>query len=166
MKCIVLFTSICAFTLSGVVAEESPLAQPLRKFDANNDGKLTGDELVLARQAFNRGGKGLENGPKFFKEVSERRRKNWKEQQAKVLDLNGNGMLEEDENKRADMIWAEMSGEFDKVRAELLKKYDKNDDGELTQQEWEASRGEFDAKRKAIEDKVMAAHPKPASPGT
>ena len=79
------------------------------------------------------------------------------------LDLNGNGTLEDDENKRADLVWGEISAEFEKVRSEITRKYDKNDDGELTQQEREASRGEMEIKRREIETRVMAAHPKPAA---
>ena len=145
-------------------AQDSPLAKPLQPFDTNKDGKLTGEEVVLARQAFNRGGKELEFNPRAVNEFMERRKKTWREQQLAYLDLDGNGSIDETENKRAELIWSEMRAEFDKSRAEMLLKYDKNDDGELNQQEREASRPEWDARRKAIEEKVMASHPKPSSP--
>ena len=145
-------------------AQDSPLAKPLRSFDGNNDGKLTGEEMVQAQQAFNRGGKKLENGGRSPKEFAERRKRGWLEQQTKALDLNGNGSLEENETKRAEVIWGQISGEFDKVRSELLRKYDKDNDGELNQQERNASRGEFEARRKAIEEKAMAANPRPPTP--
>lgn len=159
--CFVLF----ALTSSAVSAQDSPLAKSLRKFDANKDGKLSGEEQVQARQAFNRGGRDLGNNGRPNPEFFERRKKNWLEQQVKFLDLNGNGTLEDDETKRADLIWEEIAAGMETMRAELTRKYDKNDDGELTQQEREASRGEFDTKRREIENKVMAAHPGPATPG-
>ena len=155
--------ALLALTLGTVLAQDSPLAKPLRKFDANKDGKLTGDEQALARQAFNRGGRNLENNGRPNREFFERRKKNWKEQQMTFLDLNGNGTLEDDENKRADLVWGEISAEFEKVRSEITRKYDTNDDGELTQQEREASRGEMEIIRREIETRVMAAHPKPAA---
>ena len=166
MKLIAPCTALFALTLGAVSAQDSPLAKPLRKFDTNKDGKLTGDEQTLARQAFNRGGRNLENGGRPNREFSERRKKNWKEQQITFLDLNGNGTLEDNETKRADLIWEEIGAEIEKIRIGITEKYDKNDDGELTQQEREASRGEFETKRREIETKVMAAHPKPAAPGT
>ncbi len=156
---LLLFLSFLAAT--PLLAQESPLAKPLRKYDTNKDGKLIGEELVQARQAFNRGGKDLETDAKFFKQISERRKRNWREQQLKVLDLNGNGTLEAEEEKRAEAIWAEINLASDKLRADLLRKYDKNDDGQLDQAERDASRPEFDAKRKEIETKAMAAQAKP-----
>ena len=164
MKPIVLCAALFALAPGSLSAQDSPLAKPLRSFDVNNDGKLTGDEVVQAQQAFNRGGKKLENGGRSPKEFSERRKRYWLEQQAKALDLNGDGSLQENESKRAEIIWNQISGEFDKIRAELLRKYDKNNDGELNEQERDASRGEYEARRKAIEEKAMAANPKPATP--
>jgi Ca2+-binding EF-hand superfamily protein len=164
MKRIVFSTALLALAPGLLSAQESPLAKPLRAFDTNNDGKLTGEEVVQAQQAFNRGGKKLENGGRPPKEFAERRKRSWLEQQAKSLDLNGNGSLEENESKRAEIIWNQISAEFDKVRADLLRKYDKDNDGELNEQERNASRGEYEARRKAIEEKVMAANPRPAAP--
>ena len=163
MKFLARSTALFALTFGAVSAQDSPLAEPLRKFDSNKDGKLTGGEQDQARQAFNRGGRNLENNGRPNREFFERRKRSWKEQQMKFLDVNGNGTLEEDETKRADLIWEEISTGFEKFRAEIIRKYDKNDDGELTQQERETSRGEMETKRREVETKVMAAHPNPAA---
>ncbi len=159
-------TVVLLFTLAAASAEESPLAKPLRKFDANKDGKLTGNEVVMARQAFNRGGKDLQMDGQALKEIMERRKRTWKEQQLGYLDLNGDGKLDDTETKRGDLVWEEIAKEFDKTRMEILVKYDQNDDGELSDKERQASRGEFETRRKEIEVKAMAAHPKPSAPGT
>lgn len=145
-------------------AEESPLAKPLRKFDRNKDGKLTGDEVVLARQAFNRGGRELDNGGRPNPEFLQRRQRSWREQNMTFLDLNGNGSLEDDEKKRADTVWEAIAARQENLRVELLLKYDTNDDGELNDEERRASRNESETKRREIEKQVMAAHPKPTSP--
>jgi hypothetical protein len=157
---------VLLFTLAAASAEESPLAKPLRKFDANKDGKLTGNEVVLARQAFNRGGKDLQMNGQAWKEIMERRKRIWKEQQLGYLDLSGDGKLDEAENQRGDLVWEEIAKESDKARMEILVKFDQNDDGELSDKERQASRGEFETRRKEIEAKAMAAHPKPATPGS
>ena len=134
---------------------DSPLAKPLQPFDQNKDGKLTGQELVLARQAHNRGGKPLETNPQRIKEFMERRKAEWKRQEMKALDGNADGKLDDTEQQRAEMIWSEIAREFDQVREEILRKYDLNDDGDLNQKEREASRNESDSRRQAIERKVM-----------
>lgn len=140
---------------TGVSAQDSPLAKPLRKFDQNKDGKLTGEELVLARQAHNRGGRELEFDARRMKEFMDRRKAEWKEQQTKFLDTNGDGKIDGEESQRADTIWAEIEKEYDLLRKDLLRKYDKNDDGELNGPEREASRGENNSRRNSLEQKVM-----------
>jgi hypothetical protein len=101
-----------------------------------------------------------------WKEIMERRKRTWKEQQLGYLDLNGDGKLDDAETQRGDLVWEEIAKEIDKARMEILLKYDQNDDGELSDKERQASRGEFETRRKEIEEKAMAAHPKPSAPGT
>ena len=151
--------SLCLLLLSVAASgAESPLAKPLQPFDQNKDGKLTGQELVLARQAHNRGGKPLETSRRRTREFLERRKAEWKRQETRTLDGNADGKLDDVELRRADMIWAEIAREFEQVRDEILRKYDLNDDGELSQKEREASGNESDSRRKAIEQKVMEKH--------
>lgn len=148
--------------LHGAAAEESPLAKPLRPFDQNKDGKLTGQELVLARQASKRGGRQAEPSPENWKRILNRRRENWKREQVKALDANEDGNLDDAENKRAEEIWSGMEQEFTRLRDDILRKYDANDDGELTGNEREASRKESDRRREEIERQAMQAAAKPA----
>lgn len=138
---------------------DSPLPKPLRKFDADKDGKLTGDELIRARQAHNRGGREPEVNAGQWREMMERRKKNWLQQQNGKLDLNQDGKLDDAEKDRAEKIWSEIADGLGKLRWEIVKKYDKNDDGDLNQAEREASRKESDERRAEIEKKAMEAHP-------
>ncbi|MDB6071933.1 MAG: hypothetical protein JWL81_3104 [Verrucomicrobiales bacterium] len=137
---------------------DSPLPKPLRKFDADKDGKLTGDELIRARQAHNRGGREPEVREGQWKEILERRKKTWLQQQNGNLDLNKDGNLDDAEKERAEKIWGEIADGLGKLRWEILKKYDKNDDGDLNQTEREASRKESDERRAAIEKQAMESH--------
>jgi Ca2+-binding EF-hand superfamily protein len=152
----------------GAMAQESPLAKPLQKFDLNKDGKLTGEELVLARQAHNRGGKELEFDARRMREFMDRRKQDWKRQQNKFLDENGDGKIDEAEERRGETVWAEIAKEYEQLRKDILRKYDRNDDGDLTGPEREASRAENNRRRNEIEQKVMDRYresaAKPASP--
>lgn len=146
---------LIASVTSVASAQDSPLAKPLRKFDQNKDGKLTGEELVLARQAHNRGGKELEFNARRMKEFMDRRKEDWKRQQTNFLDENGDGQIDEGEQRRTETVWAEIAKEYEQLRKDLLHKYDRNDDGELTGTEREASRRENNSLRNGIEQKVM-----------
>lgn len=144
---------------------DSPLPKPLRKFDADKDGKLTGDELVRARQAHNRGGREPEVSESQWREIMERRKKNWLQQHTETLDLNKDGNLDDAEKERAEKIWNEIAEGLGKLRWEILKKYDQNDDGDLNQAEREASRKESEQRRAEIEKQAMEAHrPEPVKP--
>jgi hypothetical protein len=139
------------------MAQDSPLAKPLRKFDRNKDGKLTGEEFVAARQAHNRGGKELEYGPRRIEEFMERRRNSWFSTHTALLDTNKDGSLDEAEKAKAEKVWAEIAQDAEKIRRDITRKYDKNDDGELTGQERDASRREFDQLRTESEKRIMGA---------
>lgn len=157
---------ITAGVMGMAPAQDSPLARPLRKFDQNKDGKLTGEELVLARQAHNRGGKELEFDARRLQEFMDRRKQDWKRQQTKFLDENGDGQVDEAEERRAETVWAEIAKEYEQLRKDLLRKYDRNDDGELNGPEREASRGENNSRRNSIEQKVMERYRAAAKPAT
>ena len=100
----------------------------------------------------------METSRRRTREFLERRKAEWKRQETRTLDGNADGKLDDVELRRADMIWAEIAREFEQVRDEILRKYDLNDDGELSQKEREASGNESDSRRKAIEQKVMEKH--------
>lgn len=151
-------------------AQDSPLAKPLRKFDRNKDGKLQGEELVNARQAHNRGGKELDFNPRRIEEFMERRRNNWFNTHKSLLDANKDGTMDDAEKTQAEKVWSEIAQDSEKIRKEITRKYDKNDDGELTGQEREASRREFDQLRSESEKRIMGTNlrkvelPKPPAP--
>ena len=73
------------------------LAPPLRMFDRNKDGKLTGDESKMARQAYNRGGREAEPSPRKWREQMERREREFTKDRQRDFDLNGNGKLDDSE---------------------------------------------------------------------
>lgn len=157
MKRPFLLLSVLVLTPWTIWAQDSPLAKPLRKFDKNKDGKLIGEELVNARQAHNRGGKELDFNPRRIEEFMERRRNNWFNTHKATLDSNKDGSLDDTEKAQAEKMWAEIAQESEKIRKEITRKYDKNDDGELTGQERDASRREFDQLRSDSEKRIMGA---------
>jgi len=159
--CLLLLTLLAATAAAAPTADPS-LARALRKFDSNQDGKLTGEELTQARQAHNRGGKELETDPKQIQEFMERRKADWKKQNLKWLDKNNDGKIEGPEDQQAESIWKEIAEGYSLLRKDIMKKYDINDDGDLSQQEREASRAESDRRRRDIEQKVMAKYRPPA----
>lgn len=136
-------------------AGESPLAKPLQAFDLNKDGKLTGDELVQARQAHHRGGQSLAPDLRRYQDFLSRRKAEWLQKHQEFLDGNGDGKLDETETQRTDVIWAEIAARYDIVRLEIIRKYDLNDDGRLTDAERTASQAEANQRRIAIEHQVM-----------
>lgn len=146
------------------------IAKPLRKFDQNRDGKLTGDELTLARQAHNRGGREAEPRPGKWKEMLQRFEKDFATRRQKDFDLNADGKLDDREKAAIREVWAAIAPQLTTARISLTAKYDRNDDGELTDDERRASRNENESTRRAIEEQCLkdwraknaAATPRPA----
>ena len=144
------------------------LAAPLRKFDRDRDGKLTGDELKMARQAHNRGGREAEPNPRRWSEQLERREREFTRQRERDFDLNGDGKLDDGERRELRGVWQKIAEKFTAVRVTITEKYDRDDDGELNDQERNASRGESDRMRREIEDQFVQEwrekqSPKPAA---
>jgi len=131
---------------------ESGLAAPLRKFDRDKDGKLTGDELKAARQAHNRGGRDAEPNPNRWREILERQEKEFTRRREKDFDTSGDGKLDDGERGEMREVWRTIAGRYKNVREAMTAKYDRNDDGELNEQERNASRSESDRLRRQAED--------------
>lgn len=130
------------------------LARPLRRFDANRDGLLTGDELKKARQAHNRGGRDAEP-TRRWRDILGRLENDFRRRRAQEFDLNKDGRTEGPEREEMRKVWQQMAAAFTKVRDEITVKYDRNDDGELNEEERNASRQESERRRSEIEDKVI-----------
>lgn len=141
---------------AAVKPPEEALPRPLRRFDTNKDGKLTGEELMLARQAHNRGGRPAEPTADQWRETLGRFKNQWMRRNMDVLDLNGDGTLDEAERERMERAWREIAEGITAVRVEITKKYDENDDGELNNEERQKSRRESDRRRREVEDAVTA----------
>ena len=131
------------------------LAAPLRKFDRNKDGVLTGDESKLARQAHNRGGREAEPGPGRWRELLERREREFTKERQRDFDLNDNGKLDDSEKKELQAVWQKLAEKLTALRVTIAEKYDRNDDGELNEQERNASRAESDRLRREAEDQLI-----------
>lgn len=142
----------------------SDLAKPLRKYDANKDGKLTGDELRLARQAFNRGGKAPEMSADDWQGVLDYFKGDWRKRNFDKLDTNHDGKLDEAEKERVQTIWGEIAAQLTSTRVELVSKYDKNDDGNVTREERRDFDPEFNRRRREIETAVLEKHIHPPVP--
>lgn len=158
-KTIFIIALACA-ALAGAQDAKKPdasqdLAAPLRKFDSNHDGKLTGDELKLARQAHNRGGRDAEPGPARMKEILQRNEREFTRRREKDFDTNSDGKLDDAERNTMRKVWQKVAERYLKIRETITAKYDRNDDGELNDGEREASRTESDRLRKEIEDQCI-----------
>ena len=140
-------------TAAPLTAQE--LAAPLRKYDRDRDGKLTGEELVLARQAHNRGGRDAEPRPGKWKEMLQRFEKDFAARRQKDFDLNKDGRLDETERRAMGEVWQKAVAKITEARARITAKYDRNDDGELNEQERGASRGESERTRRDIEEECV-----------
>ncbi|RYD33496.1 MAG: hypothetical protein EOP86_13250 [Verrucomicrobiaceae bacterium] len=132
------------------------LARPLRKYDTDKDGKLTGMELHLARQAFNRGGKAPEMSTDDWQGVLDYLQGECRKRHFAKLDTNGDSKLDDAEKQRFQAVWKQVAARLTTLRAELVLKYDKNDDGNVTRGERRAFDPEFNRRRLEIENDAMA----------
>lgn len=160
MKRTVIILAHLTCALPAFAQEKKPdpsqdLAAPLRKFDSDKDGKLTGDELKRARQEHNRGGREAEPNPRKWREQLDRREKEFTQQRQRDFDLNGDGKLDDGERKELRGVWQKIAEKFTGVRVTITEKYDRNDDGELNEQERNASREESDRLRREIENQLV-----------
>ena len=159
--------SACFLILAAIPAaaqERSALAGPLRKFDANRDGKLEGRELVLARQSHNRGGREAEPDPGRWKEIMERFEREFLKRRQKEFDANHDGRLDDGERNAASAAWKIIGEGITRIRDDITARYDRNDDGELNDAERNASRQESERLRRELEEKVVAVRKAPPAP--
>ena len=150
-----------ALVLATAAAAE-PLAEPLRKFDKDKDGKLTGDELVKARQSHRRGGREAEPTAGRWREILDRIRNGWEERNRSKFDADGQGLSPE-ERKEMEAVWKRTAERMTALRDEILRKYDRDDDGELHDSERNASRQESERRRQQVEGEELAAAGKAGS---
>jgi hypothetical protein len=131
------------------------LAAPLRKFDRDKDGKLSPDELKLARQAHNRGGREAEPNPGRWREILVRQEREFGRRREKEFDAGGDGALDEGERREMREVWKKIAARYGELRVMITAKYDRNDDGELNERERNASREESERLRREAEDRCM-----------
>jgi EF hand len=131
------------------------LAAPLRKFDRDGDGRLSGEELKLARQAHNRGGRDAEPGPGRWREILARQEREFVRRRERDFDANGDGKVDDHERGAMRAVWKRIADQYAELRATITAKYDRNDDGELNDRERNASRQESDRLRREIEDRCL-----------
>lgn len=124
-------------------------------FDSNKDGKLTGDEAKMARQSHNRGGREAEPSPRKWREQLERRERDFAKERQRDFDLNSNGKLDDSEKKELHAVWQKIAEKLTALKATFIERYDRNDDGELNEQERNASRTESDRLRRETEDQFV-----------
>ncbi|RFC51482.1 MAG: EF hand/EF hand [Verrucomicrobia bacterium] len=148
-----------------VAQDRKTLAGPLRKFDANRDGKLEGRELVLARQAHNRGGREAEPNPGRWRDMLERFEREFMNRRRRDFDENGDGKLDEGELREARKVWEAISEGMARVREEVTARYDRNDDGELNDEERRESKKETERLRRELEERVLAERKKEGGAG-
>ena len=123
---------------------DKALQGPLRKFDLDKNGVLNAEELKAARQAHNRGGREAEPTPGRLVEIMERMKRDFSRRYQKDFDLNNDGKLEGAEREAAEKIWQSLIPKFTEIRRTVTDKYDKNDDGELGENERGESRKEME----------------------
>ena len=160
-----LLAALCFLSAAPADAQQSALAKPLRKFDRNGDGQLEGDELRLARQAHNRGGRPAEPNPGRWRDILERLEREFLRRREKDFDADHNGQLSDHERQQARSVWRKIAAEITALRDDITARYDRNDDGELNDDERNASRAESERRRREIEESIMATWKKqPAQP--
>lgn len=161
----VLLGALCLLPSAPVAAQQNSLAKPLRKFDRNGDGRLEGDELRLARQAHNRGGRPAEPNPGRWRDILDRLEREFLRRREKDFDTDNSGQLSGEERQQARSAWRKIATEITTLRDDITARYDRNDDGELNDDERNASRAESERRRREIEESIMAAWKKqPAQP--
>lgn len=138
-----------------VAQDRKTLAGPLRKFDANRDGKLEGRELVLARQAHNRGGREAEPNPGRWRDLLERLEREFMNRRRRDFDENGDGKLDEGEEREARKVWEAISEGMTRIREQVTARYDRNDDGELNDEERRESKKETERLRRELEERAL-----------
>lgn len=152
-----LLAALCCLPAAPADAQQNALAKPLRKFDRNGDGRLEGDELRLARQAHNRGGRPAEPNPGRWRDILERLEREFLRRREKDFDTDHNGQLSDQERQQARSVWRKIAAEITALRDDITARYDRNDDGELNDDERSASRAESERRRREIEETIMAA---------
>ena len=152
-----LLAALCFLPAAPAGAQQNTLAKPLRKFDRNGDGRLEGDELRLARQAHNRGGRPAEPNPGRWRDILERLEREFLRRREKDFDTDHNGQLSDQERQQARTLWRKIATEITALRDDITARYDRNDDGELNDDERSASRAESERRRREIEESIMAA---------
>ena len=109
----------------------------IKRFDTNNDGKLTGDEMTTAREKIGH----FRNDFKHFGEMM------------KTIDKNDDLMISE---KELEAAMAEHKAKRERKKEEMLAKYDKDKDGKLNEDERKAThiagKDKWESKRKAMQD--------------
>jgi hypothetical protein len=135
--------------------DSKDLAPALRRFDKDKDGKLAGDELKLARQAHNRGGREIEPNPGRWKEMLQRQERDFTSRFRKDFDTNSDGNLDDMERGEMREVWKLVAAKLTTIRDSITSKYDRNDDGELNDGERRASREESNRLRREAEDQCL-----------
>jgi EF hand len=162
---LLLLTAVCVTAQAPKpAAAPSALAAPLRKFDTNRDGMLSADEQRLARQSHSRGGREAEPTARRWRDMLERSEKDFQRRRERDFDLNKDGKTDAREQEELRKVWRTVAQRYAAVRDEITAKYDRNDDGELNEQERNASRSESDRRRREEEDKSIAGWRKAAAP--
>lgn len=155
------FILVALFAAAAPAQEEAKsdtskdLAPALRRFDKDKDGKLTGEELKLARQAHNRGGREIEPNPGRWKEMLQRQERDFTNRFRKDFDANNDGNLDDTERGEMREVWKQIAAKLTTIRDTITAKYDRNDDGELNDGERRASRDESNRLRREAEDQCL-----------
>ena len=152
--------AVLLLALSAALArsqDAGTLAAPLRRFDADRNGRLDGNELVLARQAHNRGGREAEPTARRWKDILGRLERDFLERRRRDFDTSGDGRLDDAERAEATRVWKSLADPLTTLRREITARHDRDDDGELDDRERDASRPDFERRRRELEDKAIAA---------
>lgn len=136
--------------------QEGVLAEPLQPFDSNGDGLLTGEEVRLARQSHNRGGRAAEPTERSWRRDLSFLEMEFRQRRQQDFDLDGDGELQKAERNALKAVWRRIAGGYRELHDELTPKYDRNDDGELDEREEAAARPEVTRRRQKLELRYLA----------